>query len=154
MFRYPNPDHAVTSGYKREVWREHNPVPNVASDFFQNTGFTTITLPNDMHEIGQHDLKLTFKNNDGTDSSFNSLPSFLIDKTDVYQGSRMIETVDEMDMWFDQVVYRSKEEHERFSDTTRLSSSRLTHVYCALELKCKKLVKVPKARFIVCLVQV
>ena len=124
IFRYPNPDHAVTSGYKRDVWTEHTTNSTVATNFFQTNGaFTTVDIPEDSHEIQSHNFKWTFKNNDGTDASMNCLPLFLTDKIELNQGDRTLETIRDLDIWFDQNVYTTKEELERYSDTTRLSDT-------------------------------
>ena len=56
IFRYPNPDHAVTSGYKRDVWTEHTTNCTVATNVFHTNGaFTTLDIPEDSHEIQRHD---------------------------------------------------------------------------------------------------
>ena len=44
-------------------------------------------------------FKWTLKNNDGTDSSMNCLPCFLMDKIEVNQGDRTLETIRDLDYY-------------------------------------------------------
>ena len=68
---YPNIEHTVVNGYRREVVHQRT-MNDVPSDFFQNNTNAVVELPKGLDEIACTDLYFTVKNNDESDTSFNS----------------------------------------------------------------------------------
>ena len=123
LLRYPNPEHAVTSGYQRHVIHELQPRRAAPTTFFGGTNnFIDIELPQDLHYVDKMDVHLDLKNNDAADTSFNNIPSNLFSRVELRIGSEIKETITDIEAWTHQIPYSSPWELDKQEVSTKTAS--------------------------------
>ena len=121
LLRYAIPDQAVTAGYQRHVVHQLQPAVAPATTFFNGTNtFVDINIPPDMDAIDQMDVTLDLTNNDTSLTSFNGVVSNLFSHYEVRNGSRIIETVPDVEAWIAQVPYTDPWEATRMETSGKI----------------------------------
>jgi hypothetical protein len=121
LLKFPNPEHAVTNGYKRHVIHELQPRRVPQTDFYSGTNnFVDVELPMDMHEIDKIDLHQNITNSDTADTSFNNAVSNLVSRMEVRVGSEIKETVTDIEQWISQVPYQDPWALDRLQDVEKI----------------------------------
>lgn len=125
VLKYPNPDHAVTSGHQRHVTHEIQPRRAPQTSFFSGTNsFVDIELPQDLHKIDRMDLHMELKNNGSSAALvFGGLISNLYSRVELRVGSEIKETITDVEAWLGQVPHRDDDVIDRKQNAEKISPS-------------------------------
>ena len=118
LYRFRQPEQAVTAGTLRHVIHELVPHPSTPTTFLDTVNqFTDVPFPDTLHPLDQVDVHLVLQGGVG-DTTFNSMPSNLFSRIEVHVGGQVKQTITDLDQWMDRVLYQDPWEHARHAVST------------------------------------